>query len=74
MGILTLRNPGTKPGSLAVDVAGAFELPPGAPNQYRLTSPWKDRPQPERLVRAGQPETFQLAPFEVLMLEARPSR
>jgi len=74
LGILTLRNPGTKPASLAVDVARAFELPPDAAKEYRLASPWKDRPQPERLVRAGRPEQFQLAPFEVLMLEAAPIR
>ena len=74
MGILTLRNPGSKPGSLAVDVARAFELPPDAAKQYRLMSPWKDRPQPERTARAGRSETFQLAPFEVLMFEALPSR
>jgi len=74
LGIVTLRNPGTAPATYALDVGRAFELPPGAPQQYRLQSPWKSRPAVERTVRAGQPETFQLAPFEVLMFEAAPAR
>jgi hypothetical protein len=74
LGILTLRNPSAKPASLTLEIARAFELPPDAPRQYRLRSPWKDRPQPARTLQAGEPETFQFAPFEVLMLEATPLR
>jgi len=74
LGILTLRNPSAEPTSLTLDVARAFELPPDAPRQYRLKSPWKDRPNQERNLQAGQPARFALAPFEVLMFEATPVR
>jgi len=72
-GMLTLRNPTPNATSMAVDVAAAFELPPGAARQYRLVSPWKeDSQKPARVARAGQPETFALGPFEVLVLDALP--
>ena len=73
MGIITLRNPSPAAATYALDVGRAFELPAGAPQEYRLKSPWKDQAaRPERVAHAGRPESLRLAPFEVLMFEATP--
>jgi hypothetical protein len=71
--ILVLRNPSDKPRSISLDVAKAFELPAGAPQEYQLHSPWKeDHTQASVRVAAGQRHTFSLKPFEVLVLEGAP--
>jgi len=83
-GICTLRNPSDKPQTYSMDVAKAFELPPGAPRIFQARSPWhenRDRENKDknknddaksiRLV-AGEPHTISLKPFEVLNLEALP--
>jgi hypothetical protein len=70
-GILTLRNPSDKPQSFSVDVADAFELPAGAPQRYRMHSPFDSAVAPIEL-RAGAAHTFELKPFEVLTLESDP--
>jgi len=73
MGILVLRNPSDAPATFAVDLQDAFELPRGAASRYELSVPWREAANRPRLtVRAGQPHTFRLAPFEVLTLEALP--
>ena len=73
-GILVLRNPGKAAASLTLDATEAFELPANTPRNYRLASPWKeDRGAPRLTVHAGEPHTFKLKPFEVLVLEATPS-
>jgi hypothetical protein len=70
-GILTLRNPSEAPRTIAVDVAQAFELPPGAPQQYVARSPWRgDQGRAPVRLRAGEAHVVRLAPFEVLTLEA----
>jgi hypothetical protein len=70
---LVLRNPKDVPQRLVVDVAEAFELPPGAPRRYRARSPWaEDRGKAPVALAAGTPHVFQLAPFEVLTLDAVP--
>jgi hypothetical protein len=70
---LVLRNPSGKPQSIGVDIAHAFELPDGAPRAYRLKSPWKsDARKAAVTVRAGEPHTFELQPFEVLVFDATP--
>lgn len=66
-GIVTLRNPGDRAQSIAIDVAAAFELPAGSPRQFDATSPW-DR-SVRRAFRAGEETQIALAPFEVLTLE-----
>ncbi len=43
-GICTLRNPSDKPQTYSVDVAKAFELPPGAPRIFQARSPWHENP------------------------------
>lgn len=69
-GILTLRNPGNMPQTIAIDVAHVFELPPGAPRQYSASSPWaRDRGRAPVQFRAAEEQKIRLAPFEVLTLE-----
>ncbi|MGA7155481.1 MAG: enterotoxin [Acidobacteriaceae bacterium] len=73
-GIITLRNPSTTAQTFTVDVAKAFQLQPSDPTTYKLQSVWKNTTNwnPTRIeqAQAGQPLTIQLAPFEVLTLDA----
>jgi hypothetical protein len=70
-GILVLRNPSDKPQTISVDIAKAFELPPGAPQAYSAKSPWKeDAGQPAITLEAHHAHPFPLKPFEVLTLDA----
>jgi hypothetical protein len=74
-GILFLRNPSDRPSSIALDVARAFELPEGAPQAYELKVPWRDDAGRSIVrIEAGVPHAFVLAPFEVLVFDARPVR
>ena len=69
-GILTLRNPSDKPQCISLKLAQVLELPAGAVQLYQAKSPWKeDAGHPALRLNAGQPHTFELAPFEVLTLE-----
>ncbi len=70
-GILTLRNPAGRPGSITIDAAKVFELPDSAPRRYRLTSPYHDQRATVSELTAGEPSTLTLQPFEVLVLEAQ---
>ncbi len=70
--ILTLRNPSDQRQNIAIDVARAFELPPGVPRRFVASSPWKqDRGAPSLALAAGEQHVFILEPFEVLTLETR---
>ena len=72
-GILSLRNPNDKPGQIAIDIGKAFELPEGAARKYSLKSPWKEDAHRDAIeLSAGEPHTFELAPFEVLVFDALP--
>jgi hypothetical protein len=72
-GILSLRNPDEQPRSITIDIGKTFELPDGAPQKYRLTSPWGDSSSPAAVeLTAGRPHEFKLQPFEVLVLDAIP--
>ncbi|MBC8468452.1 MAG: enterotoxin [Planctomycetes bacterium] len=72
-GILSLRNPHDKPGSITLDIGKAFELPKGAPISYFLKSPWKqDIGKPSIKLIAGKKHAFNLKPFEVLVFDATP--
>ena len=73
-GILTLRNPAPKAQPIEIDAGQAFELPARAPQDYTLVSPFKDQLLGVKQLKAGQAATFRLAPFEVLVVEAMPSR
>ena len=73
-GIVTLRNPSDRPLRFALDVAGAFELPSAAPRQFAARSPWaRDRGRAPAHLLAGAEHVIELAPFEVLTLEAEPA-
>ena len=69
-----LRNPSDKAQAISIDLAQAFELPANSARRYKLHSPWKeDAMQASVRVDAGQPHTFSLQPFEVLVLEGAPN-
>ena len=70
-GIMTLRNPSAAEQKFSFDPAAVFELPVGAPSQYKLSSPKGDK-LPAETIEVGKPVTITLAPFEVLVLEATP--
>ncbi len=73
-GILCLRNPAPRAATMTIDLADAFELPPGARKVYRLHSPWHDDAgAPPLVVTAGRPHTFTLQPFEVVVVDAVPA-
>ncbi len=72
-GIVMLRNPNDQPGEFQLEAGAAFELPPGAPRKYRLTSPWaEDRNKKPLTVEAGRPVRLALQGFEVLVFDAMP--
>ncbi|MGH9732025.1 MAG: enterotoxin, partial [Candidatus Acidiferrales bacterium] len=72
-GIVTLRNPDKAPHAFALDPQTCFELPSGASQDYVAHSPWKSAANlPAINLRAGQPRSITLQPFEVLTLEAAP--
>ena len=74
-GILVLRNPGETHARFLVDVREAFELPPDAPQAYRLSSPWRTKDGIEGItLKSSVPHAFDLAPFEAVVLEAIPIR
>jgi hypothetical protein len=71
--ILVLRNPSNKPQQFSVDVGQAFEIPEHAPRQFDAKSPWaNDRSTLPIRLSEGSPHVFDLAPFQVLTLEAVP--
>jgi hypothetical protein len=71
-GILVLRNPNDQPGTFSADLRSIFELPSESPKAFHFHSPWKsDRSKPPITIEAGPSHTFQLEPFEVLVLESR---
>ncbi|HEX3623791.1 MAG TPA: enterotoxin [Verrucomicrobiae bacterium] len=71
-GILVLRNPSDQPASFNADLSAIFELPAKAPKNFRFTRPWKsERSEPVIEAGAGSVHTFQLKPFEVLVLETK---
>lgn len=73
-GILTLRNPSARRAGIKIDPAKAFELPAGAPQHYTIVSPFRDQHCAVTRLTAGVETEFSLAPFEVLVVEARPGQ
>ncbi len=72
-GIVMLRNPDDQPHEFALDIGTAFELPAGAPTEFKLTSPWaEDAAKPMLVAEAGVPVRFALEPFGVVVLDAQP--
>jgi len=74
-GVVALRNPDDQPHTFELDVRQALELPAGAPERYRLKSPWaEDAAKPVLAADAGKGLVITLQPFEILVLEAEPVR
>lgn len=72
-GILILRNPSDTKAEFNIDVRDAFELPAGAAERYRIVDPREPKATRSALIlRAGQQHSFELEPFETLVLEAIP--
>jgi len=70
-GIIVLRNPDDQPADFTADVRRLFELPADASGKFVMRSPWKeDHELPATTLDSGQPHTFHLRPFEVLVLES----
>ncbi len=73
--IVMLRNPDDKSQTITLDIGQALELPPFADTKYTFKSPWqKDKKKQSLILKAGVPHTFELAPFEVLVLESAQSK
>jgi hypothetical protein len=72
-GILTLRNPSSRPQSFDIDISKVFELPEGAPATYSTTSLWTENESRSRVMRIGELSSIRLAPFEVLTIVATPN-
>ena len=71
--IMALRNPDDRGAQFALDIQRVFELPAGTARHYRLHSPWaEDAAKAAIEIRAGQPRTIALRPFETLVLDATP--
>lgn len=72
-GILMLRNPDDRPQDYALDLAAAFELPPGSPTRYRLKSPWGEESTKAPLTaQAGIPLRIHLPPLGIAVFDALP--
>ncbi len=73
--ILMLRNPDGRRQTIAIDIGNALDLPPAAHKQYTLASPWRhDAGKPALTLTAGKPHRFELAGFEVIVLQSTASR
>jgi hypothetical protein len=66
-----LRNPSDKPQSIDIEPIKAFEVPQHQKIEtFTMKSPWADEvDQPAVTLTAGKAHTFQLAPFQVIVLE-----
>lgn len=70
--ILVLRNPDDKPATFTADAQDVFELPANAKKTFQMRSPWEeDSNKPVVSIRSSEPHTFQLQPFQVLVLESK---
>jgi hypothetical protein len=70
---LMLRNPSDKPQSIDLEPIAAFEVPPHQKTEsFTMKSPWADEAdRPAITLTAGQAHTFQLEPFQVLVMERK---
>jgi len=71
--ILTLRNPDDQPQEIKLDAGVVFDLPAGAAKDFTMTSPYADQRVQKVEMTAGKPTVFALQPFEVLVLESKPT-
>ncbi len=73
-GIITLRNPTNRKHSIEIDPAKVFELPNGAAQTYNLVDPFKDQDLEITSLTAGTKVSFNLKPYQVLVVEALPAK
>lgn len=74
-GIVVLRNPSDKAQEFMLDIGKAFELPDGAVQSYLVRSSWEaDSKQKATRFVAGKPVRVNLKPFDVITLEAHPTK
>ena len=70
-GIITLRNPSNKKVTYSLDPSEIFELPDGYSCDFNFKSLWKeDKESKTRIVNYKTITEIELAPFELLVLEA----
>jgi hypothetical protein len=78
LGIITLRNPSNESQHYSLDLGKMFELRMNDKTTYKLHSTWNDakdwQPGTSQMVHSDRPFDLELAPFEVLTLEADPLR
>ncbi len=70
---LMLRNPSDQPQSIKIDPEKAFELPQHENvRTFTMKSPWADEANKSAVtLAAGEAHTFELQPFEVIVLERK---
>ena len=70
---LMLRNPSDQPQSIKIDPEKVFELPQQENvRTFTMKSPWADEAnRPAVTLAAGEAHTFELQPFEVMVLERK---
>ena len=73
-GVLVLRNPSEAAADITISLQTLFELPKDSPSRYRLTPLWQKTSRTEEVIEANRPHRLNLAPFEVAVFEALPSR
>jgi hypothetical protein len=77
-GSLTLRNPSTKSQHYTLTIAEAFELPSQSKTPFKLSNVWSSGKNSHfgepQTVQSSTPLSIELAPFEVLTLQADPLR
>jgi hypothetical protein len=71
-GTLMVRNPDDQQQFITLDAATVFELPAGAPQTFKLSSPYRDQRVQSLQLDAGTPRHLALEPFEVLVFDAEP--
>jgi hypothetical protein len=78
LSLITLRNPSDKPQQYMLDLAKVLELKRDAPERYHVHGVWSDvkdwQPDVVRTELRDRPFVVELAPFEVLTLEAEPAQ
>jgi hypothetical protein len=78
LSLITLRNPSDKPQQYTLNLEKALELPHDAPKRYSVHGVWNDvkdwQPDAIRAELRDKPFVIELAPFEVLTLEATPAQ
>ncbi|NYF80762.1 enterotoxin [Granulicella arctica] len=78
LGVVTLRNPSTKSQHYSLNLAKMFELRSNDRTTYKVHSGWSEakdwKPSTSLMLASDKPFDIELAPFEVLTLEADPLR